>query len=397
MSVSTGTVTHNRDFTDHCIYHNEQFKLFCVTDQKPVCVICKEEEKHRGHNFKTLNDAFHAKKKKTSEALETSLNVENVLVDLINEQAEEILKTMEKSKALSDRISAQFMKLHQFLNDKEREVKKQLEEEENQILSIMGVNMFTMEEMLSDGGEKQGMMRSALEMNRPSQFLQWWNENGRFVIRELFSCKSTHLTLQDLSVVPDTLSLGPYETYLQFFVWKEMLRFIQLVPHHHTVEDRGDQSISISPSGLCVQPKKVTKIQKNKPNSLWVKTVSSFNTGKHFWELDVGKKVDWGVGVCSCESGKIVNDTVLCFNSDSGYHIQQTHDTDKSTIDLTSGPRKIGVYLDCERNQVSFYNADRMVLIDTRVLSQPPPHSLCLSPGVYIDGKNSDPLTVCWY
>lgn len=36
----------------------------------------------------------------------------------------------------------------------------------------MGVNMFTMEEMLSDGGEKQGIMRSALQMNRPSQFLQ---------------------------------------------------------------------------------------------------------------------------------------------------------------------------------------------------------------------------------
>lgn len=64
------------------------------------------------------------------------------------------------------------MKLHQFLNDKEREVKNQLKEEENQILNIMGVNMFTMEEMLSDGGEKQGIMRSALQMNRPSQFLQ---------------------------------------------------------------------------------------------------------------------------------------------------------------------------------------------------------------------------------
>lgn len=171
----------------------------------------------------------------------------------------------------------------------------------------------------------------------------------------------------------------------------------QQVPHHHTVEDRGDQSISISPSGLCIQPKKVAKIQKNKPNSLWLKTVSSCKTGIHLWELDVGRKVDWGVGICSCESGKIVNDTVLCFNSDSGYHIEQAHNTDRSTIDLTSGPRKICVYLDCEKNQVSFYNADRMMLIDTRVLSKPPPYSLYLSPGLYVDGKNSDPLTICWY
>lgn len=62
MSASTGTRTYNQDFTQHCISHNEKFKLFCVTDQKLICVICKEEETHRGHNFKTLDDAFHAKK-----------------------------------------------------------------------------------------------------------------------------------------------------------------------------------------------------------------------------------------------------------------------------------------------------------------------------------------------
>ncbi|KAG7335866.1 hypothetical protein KOW79_000559 [Hemibagrus wyckioides] len=396
-SASARTSIINQDFTEHCTYHNEKLKLFCVTDQKLICVVCKEDKTHRGHSFKTLDAAFHDKKKKITETLESLLGVENILVDLINEQAEEILKTMGKSKSLSDQISNQFMKLHQFLEDKEREVKKKLEEEEKQILAIMGINMFTMEEMLSDRGEKQGMMRSALEINQPSRFLQWWNETGRFVVRKVVIGNSTHLALEDLRVVPDTLSLGPYETLLQFFVWKEMLRFIQLVPHHHTVEDKGDQSISISPSGLCIQPKKVTRIQKNKPNSLWLKIVSSFNTGKHYWELDVGRKVDWGVGVCSCESGKIVNDTVLCFNSDSSYHIEQTHDTDKSTVDLTSQPRKIGVYLDCERNLISFYNADKMILIDTRVLSKPPPYSLCLSPGLYLDGKNSDPLTICWY
>lgn len=62
VSVSTGTTAHNQDFTEHCIYHNEELKLFCVTDQKPICVVCREEETHRGHNFKTVNDAFRDKK-----------------------------------------------------------------------------------------------------------------------------------------------------------------------------------------------------------------------------------------------------------------------------------------------------------------------------------------------
>ncbi|TSR75296.1 Zinc-binding protein A33 [Bagarius yarrelli] len=380
-SPSTRISNLNQDFTQCCTYHNEKIKLFCVTDEKLMCVICKEEETHRGHSFKTLDAAFYDKKKKTTETLETLLG-ENVLVDLINAQAEEILKTMEKSKALSNQISAQFMTLHQFLDDKENEIKKQLKEEENRILNIMGVNMFTIEEIVSDKREKQGIIKSALEMNAPCEFLQ--------VSNELFG----HL---DFNIVPDTLYLGPYENYLQFFVWKEMLRSIKMVPHHHTVEHQGNQSISISPSGLSIQPKKLTKIQKNKSGSFWLKTVSSFTTGEHYWELDVGKKVAWGVGVCGCESGKNVNDTVLCFSSDFGYQIHQTYNVGKSIVDLTPQPRKIGVYLDCGRNQVSFYNADKMIPIDTKVLSKPPPYSLCLSPGLYLDGKNSDPLTICWY
>lgn len=68
------------------------------------------------------------------------------------------------------------MTLHQFLDDKENEIKKQLKEKENEILNIMGVNMFTMEEMLSDREENQGIIKSALELNQPCQFLQVINE-----------------------------------------------------------------------------------------------------------------------------------------------------------------------------------------------------------------------------
>lgn len=62
LSASRGTTRQNWDFTEQCLHHNEQFKLLCVTDRELICVICKEEAKHRGHIFKTLNDSFHSKK-----------------------------------------------------------------------------------------------------------------------------------------------------------------------------------------------------------------------------------------------------------------------------------------------------------------------------------------------
>ncbi len=36
-----------------CSEHEEKLKLFCETDQKLVCVICRDGDKHKGHVFKT--------------------------------------------------------------------------------------------------------------------------------------------------------------------------------------------------------------------------------------------------------------------------------------------------------------------------------------------------------
>jgi len=38
--------------------------------------------------------------------------------------------------------------------------------------------------------------------------------------------------VKDLTVLPDSLFLGPHETHLQFFVWKEMLQSIKAGEEH---------------------------------------------------------------------------------------------------------------------------------------------------------------------
>ncbi|XP_062847642.1 nuclear factor 7, brain-like [Trichomycterus rosablanca] len=364
------------------------------TYQKMICVICKEEQRHRGHVFKTLEDAFKAKKEKTSETLRTLSREEEQLVTLFNSQAEEISKTREKSSLLSNQIFVQFEQLHQFLRDKEAEVKKMLTDEEDEILAVMEVNVFTIEEMLSDVREKRGILMSAQETNtKACEFLQWWNEDGLSVIRNTNTPDTLEASLQDISVKLDSLFLGPYETYLQFFVWKQMLRSIQTVPHRDTVINGGDQRVS--PSGLYIQPKIPGKIIKHQINPSWLRTDTSFTTGQQYWEVDLTGKLEWGVGICSCNLGKFIKDTVLCLSPVSGYDIQQSHDADKRTVQNEPGLKKVGVYLNCERKQVSFYNADTMTLIDIRVLSQPGPYALCLSPGLYLNGFNMDPLRVC--
>ncbi|XP_036451838.1 nuclear factor 7, brain-like isoform X2 [Colossoma macropomum] len=213
--------------TDQCPNHFETFSLFCETDHKLICVACRGDRRHQGHRFKNLSEAFQANKLKAAEKFDILVCENETLVELIESQADEIIRTREQSKALSDQISEQFEQMHQFLRDKEDEVKALLLVEEDNILERMEVNLFSMEEMLSEVKVNQGVLVSALETDEPCQFLQWWTECGQSLIGQTASSQQMRSPVSDVRVIRDTLFLGPYETDLKVTVCKDMCKSIQ--------------------------------------------------------------------------------------------------------------------------------------------------------------------------
>uniref|UniRef100_A0AAR2KD99 Uncharacterized protein n=1 Tax=Pygocentrus nattereri TaxID=42514 RepID=A0AAR2KD99_PYGNA len=208
----------NQTSTDQCPNHFETFSLFCETDQKLICVACRRDRRHQGHRFKNLSEAFQANKLKAAERFDILVCENKTLVELIESQADEIKRTREQSKVLSDQLSEQFEQMHQFLRDKEDEVKALLLVEEDNLLERMEVNLFPMEEMLSEVKVNQGVLVSALEMDEPCQFLSEMNEKfDAFFVRPV----------SDVTVIRNTLFLGPYETDLKVTVCKVMLKSIQ--------------------------------------------------------------------------------------------------------------------------------------------------------------------------
>ncbi|XP_030641008.1 E3 ubiquitin-protein ligase TRIM62-like [Chanos chanos] len=380
-----------------CPKHNEKFKLFCETDQKLVCFICREEDQHRRHKFKTMTDATKIKKEKGNETLDLLFSEDEDLTAILLKQSEAIERTKERSKVLSAQISAQFEEMHQFLREKEEEVKKQLEEKEKKLLEEMEENVSEIEEMLSDGREEQGILLSALETDQCDKFLEWWSEDGQSLVEAIQYERFFRPKAKSLVVISENLFLGQYESHLQFFVWKEMLGVIKPVPHRHILEDKNDPYLKVFPSGRAVQrTSKKGVFGTKKYHSPFACSKESFTHGQHYWEVEVGEKLTWAVGVM--EHGE--PDTVLAFMSEEGYCIIKDDGEDSTQgamIDIRDKPRKIGVYMDCDRNKVLYYNADNMSLIGKAECDLNRPHSLCLSHGMYQDGKNSDPLTICWY
>ncbi|XP_036435694.1 nuclear factor 7, brain-like [Colossoma macropomum] len=399
-----------------CAEHDEKLRLFCETDQTLMCVICRDGTKHQGHQYKPVKEVVSTKKDDVKRALEILSTEYRELNDLVKEQTAEIEKSKVKSNLLSGQISSQFEELHHFLRKKEEEIKKQLEMEEKRCLEPMEEKKTMIETLLKEGKRDQDILKSALNINQPEIFLKWWNEKGLSITENIQKKETLFLGEEDdtlllkdtnFMVIPDSLSLGPYESHLQFFVWKEMLKSIKPVAECFTISPR--TPLIVSPDGLSVRQRDIDlhdheDIYSNET----VSAEETFTTGQHYWELEVGQKPDWTVGVEKRMEGAnllarltgwkhCISKVHLRLKHDQGYVLNCNDIETPILTDINTRPRKIGLYLDCERNEVHFYNADNMSLIHKFTCSFQWPWSVSLWPGPYLRGTNSSPLSVCCY
>uniref|UniRef100_A0A3B4AQS5 B30.2/SPRY domain-containing protein n=1 Tax=Periophthalmus magnuspinnatus TaxID=409849 RepID=A0A3B4AQS5_9GOBI len=97
----------------------------------------------------------------------------------------------------------------------------------------------------------------------------------------------------------------------------------------------------------------------------------AFTSGRHYWEVDVGSKTAWGLGVARASVNRKEEISlcpedgfwtlVLRDNGDGTSEYEACTDSEEEgLIYPTKRPRRVGVYLDYGRGEVSFYNAEDM-------------------------------------
>ncbi|XP_045920933.1 zinc finger protein RFP [Micropterus dolomieu] len=122
-------------------------------------------------------------------------------------------------------------------------------------------------------------------------------------------------------------------------------------------------------------------------------------SGRHYWEVEVGGKTDWDLGVAK-ES--INRKGAIEVTPSNGYWFLSLRDKNKyafrskasTDVDLNLRPNKIGIFVDYEKGQVSFYNVDAKLHIYTFNDT----FSECIypffSPCTNKSGKNDGPLII---
>ncbi|XP_051846526.1 probable E3 ubiquitin-protein ligase TRIML1 [Antechinus flavipes] len=336
-----------------CDQHGEQEMFFCEEDQRPLCESCLSAPEHKNHQVLPLETAADKCKKKLREIwsiLQKKEQKFQIALDILRRRKAQFT---ERTYTLKETAFSEYGKIHQFLWDENYEYQKRL-------VKASRRNLLQVEE-------------TEIKLFQQIQKLQ----QVKFEVEENLDM----MPLEMIQAVPDTLKkkeeLGLQRSALPSISlptcsitgMREMLmsfhRDITLDPesaHPHLILSEDLKRVQYG--SICQD------LPDNKERFdcvLGVLGAQKFTSGKHYWEVEVGDKTAWELGICkdsvrrkekhafSSEDAM----TVTAFTSGNSFFFCTS---DKNFL-LRRPLHKVGIFFDYDKQQIAFYDLTYRCLI----------------------------------
>ncbi|NXL10725.1 TRI39 ligase, partial [Mesembrinibis cayennensis] len=412
-----------------CQTHGQALARFCRDDQAPVCLLCEISHAHRAHALVPLDVAALEYKEKLQRCLEP---LERKLEAVAGCRAREEkkpseLKAGERKVALRrERIAREFEELHQLLEEEERLLLRRLEEEEREILQRLQANLARLgeqrrvlaalvaeleEKCLQPGAE---MLKVGRDRDRDRVDQHWgWDPRGWGWFggrdprgwgrpREWHWCEAAAAPVEEPASVPIELEKNFCSFPRQYFTLRKITRRligeVTLDPdtaHPNLVlsEDRKSvRFVEVRPRDLPDTPRRFTIYP-------CVLAAQGFTSGRHYWEVEVGDKTHWALGVCKDSVSRKGELTPL---PETGYWRVRLWNGDKYAATTTPftpltvrvKPKRVGVFVDYEAGKVAFYNVTDRSHIYTFTDTFTEKIWPLFYPGIRAGRKNAAPLVI---
>uniref|UniRef100_A0AAY5KB09 Uncharacterized protein n=1 Tax=Esox lucius TaxID=8010 RepID=A0AAY5KB09_ESOLU len=343
-----------------CSLHREKLKLFCLTDKQPICVLCRDSNKHKSHDCVPIDEAVPDLKNE----LQTVLKPFNAKLEVFKKVKQTLDQTAEhinnQVKHTEQKINQDFEEIYHFLQNEKAARIAALRREEEQKSKMMKEKI---EEMSTNISSLSDTIR-AIEKELKA-------EDIPFLQNFKATKKRSQCSLPDPQLVSGSLiDVAEHLGNLQFRVWEKMRGIVKYTP---VILDpnTAHPSLYLSEDLTSVRRPGTWQLLPDNPERFMkypdVLGIEGFSSGNHSWQVEVGAHPQWFLGVATENKdrngtlGVSPKDGIWCIILDCGKY----RAGGGMGITLKRRPQEIRVALDYERGEVSFHDPKDMTLIYT--------------------------------
>ncbi|KAF7698889.1 E3 ubiquitin-protein ligase TRIM39-like [Silurus meridionalis] len=275
-----------------CSIHRESLSLFCVKDQRPLCTKCKNSRLHSRHTVCSIQEASQDLKQVLQMKLKPLTEKIRIYEDFKQSCVNTSVHIKKQSQSTETLIRREFAKLHQFLWHEEKTRIAALKDEEEQRSQEMKKKI-----------DKTTIQISSILDTISVIEKQIHGEDLPFLLHYNDSLERTQAKLENPEKLSGVLiNVAKHLSNLSFQVSEKMHNFVQYTP------------VALDPNtahaGLMVSDDLITVEYKGDLQQLpenserfegYVSVIGSegFNSGIHWWDVEVGDNTAWAVGIIS--------------------------------------------------------------------------------------------------
>ncbi|XP_068091097.1 E3 ubiquitin/ISG15 ligase TRIM25-like [Hyperolius riggenbachi] len=347
-----------------CSVHKKILEYYCLADAACICVSCSLAGDHKGHNVETLNEASEKKKQKLRNELQELITKTEETEKEVQSLQENKRKVHEKSSGVTERVTALFRDLRRQLDNLEKRVLREVSRQEEQLSLPLADFIQQLEIKKAELSRKMCHIEELCNMTDPLTVLQESHtgdlcdtEEGDKEDRERHDGRDL-----DVALISHTLHTGLSDIIAGVTggcnIQEATDILLDINTAHNYLHISDDMKIVSSSDISQNRPETPERFQ----TYTQVLSRQSFSSGRHYWEVDVRKSEVWAVGMCYPSIARRGEQSEIGYNNKSwclyryNNHCGVIHDSIEIQLPDTVSSNRVGIYLDYEAGQLSFYD-----------------------------------------
>uniref|UniRef100_A0A671RT83 Zinc-binding protein A33-like n=1 Tax=Sinocyclocheilus anshuiensis TaxID=1608454 RepID=A0A671RT83_9TELE len=330
---------------EFCSLHSEKLKLFCLEDKQPVCLVCRDSQKHINHTFRPISEVVSSYKEKLNAALKSLQEKLNHNETTKGEFVKRVQHVKSQAEHTERQIKQQFEKLHQFLRDEEEATITALREEEEQKKQMMKEKLEEMNRHISALSDR---IKDMEEMMQASDVC--------FLKEFPVSMERVQISSQPDPQTPSgaLIHVPCYLGNLPFRVWRKMQDIVQNTPVILDPNTAHPRLVLSGDLSSVTNSENKQPLPDNPERFGYYHCVlgsEGFNSGTHCWDVEIKESFCWSLGVTAASNQRKGHDF---FNT--GVWSVQYELSELFGVRVKQKLQKLQIQLNYDRGKVSFHD-----------------------------------------